>query len=84
MFIDSIDCGITALGCCNTPTCQKLGTSKSFVTVLVLVGIVQGASEKYLTISAKQAAQEHNYSLELLGNSYLFIYFVSFFKIIFI
>lgn len=65
--LGAIDCGITTLGWCNTPTCQKLGTVKAFLTVLILVGIVQGAAEKFVSISVEQAALEHDYNPDVVG-----------------
>lgn len=67
LFVGSIDCGITTLGWCNTPACQKLGTVKAFLTVLILVGIVYGAAEKFLSISVQQAALEHDYDPDVVG-----------------
>ncbi|KAG4066838.1 hypothetical protein HA402_012905 [Bradysia odoriphaga] len=58
---ESLDCGITAMRCCNTPACQKLGTSTLFVTLLIIIGIILGASERYFQLSARQAAVELNF-----------------------
>ncbi|XP_055644230.1 solute carrier organic anion transporter family member 74D [Toxorhynchites rutilus septentrionalis] len=58
---DSIDCGVTACGCCNGPGCQRLGTSTSFLIILSLAGFVQGGIESYFRISAQQAANEHGF-----------------------
>lgn len=69
IFVGSIDCGITALGWCNTPACQKLGTVKAFLTVLILVGIAHGTAEKFVSISVQQAALEHDYSPNVVGES---------------
>lgn len=66
---DSIDCGITALRCCNTTGCQKLGNKKTFLTILVLCGIAQGATESYFRISAKQAALAYGYDPQIIGES---------------
>lgn len=65
--IESLDCGVTAIGCCNSHGCQKLGTSKSFLIILSLIGIFQGAIERYFFISAKQAAVEFGYDPVLVG-----------------
>lgn len=67
MFPDTIDCGIKALNCCNTPRFRKLATTKTFLTVLILVAIVQGVSEKFVFISAEQAAFEHDYDENVIG-----------------
>lgn len=65
---ESLDCGITAMRCCNTPACQKLGTSTLFVTFLIFVGIILGMSERYFQLSARQAAVELNFQpVEILG-----------------
>ncbi len=73
---ESLDCGITAMRCCNTPACQKLGTSKLFVTLLIFVGIILGASERYFQLSARQAAVELNFQpVEILGNKFFFFFF---------
>lgn len=66
-ILDSIDCGITSLKCCNTPRCQKLGNKKTFLVVLILSGIIQGAIETYFRISAKQAAVQHEFSPIIIG-----------------
>ncbi|CRK86316.1 CLUMA_CG000032, isoform A [Clunio marinus] len=58
---DSIDCGISVLKCCNTPRCQKLANKKTFMIVLGICAILQGAIESYFRISAKKAAMIHNY-----------------------
>lgn len=64
---DSIDCGIKLIRCCTSARYQKLGTIASFVTVLVLIGIAQGTSEKYISISAQQAALEHDFDPNVVG-----------------
>lgn len=66
-FLDSVDCGIKVLKCCNTPRWRKLGTTKTFLTVLILLAIVQGISEKFISISAQQAALEHDYDPDIVG-----------------
>lgn len=66
---ESLDCGVTAMQCCNTPACQKLGTSKLFLTLLIFIGTILGASERYFQLSARQAAVELNFQpVEVLGN----------------
>lgn len=67
LVIDAIDCGIKKIGCCTSSRWQKLGTTKSFLTVLVLVAIVQGISEKFMWISAQQAALEHDFKYKVVG-----------------
>lgn len=57
---------------CNTPACHKLGNKTTMVIILILVGIIQGAVEQYLRISAKQAAVEHNFSTNALGKLIVF------------
>lgn len=42
------------------------------VLILIVVGIIQGAVEQYLRISAKQAAVEHNFSTNALGKVIVF------------
>lgn len=74
-FLESLDCGITAMGCCNTPGCQKLGTTKSFLTILIFAGIFQGAVETYFRISAKQAALTHSYDPQVVGKVLLILSF---------
>lgn len=64
---DSIDCGIKVLNCCNTQRWRKLGTTTTFLTVLILLAIVQGISEKFISISAQQAALEHDYDPDIIG-----------------
>lgn len=66
-FPDAVDCGIKAIQCCGSPRCQKLGTTTTFVSVLVLVAIIQGASEKLVSISIQQAALEHDYNPTVIG-----------------
>lgn len=63
-----MDCGIKVLNCCNTPRWRKLGTTKTFLTVLIFLAIVQGISEKFISISAQQAALEHDYDPDIIGN----------------
>lgn len=65
--LDAIDCGIKVLKCCNTPKCRKLGTTKTFLSVLILLAIVQGISEKFIAISAQQAALEHDFNSDVIG-----------------
>ena len=67
IFVDSIDCGIVALGCCNSPKCQKMGNKKTFTIILVLCGVIQGAIESYFRISAKQSALTHDYDPRIIG-----------------
>jgi hypothetical protein len=64
---DSIDCGITALKCCNTTAWQKLGNKKTFTIVLIFCALFQGAIESYFRISTKQAAMTHGYDPMLVG-----------------
>lgn len=64
---DSLDCGITAIRCCNSHGCQKLGNTKSFLIILSLVGIVQGAIERYFVVSARQAAVQFEYDPVVVG-----------------
>lgn len=66
---DQLDCGITALQCCNTPGCQRLGTTRNFVLVLGLVGLVQAAVERYFRISVRQAAAQFDYDPLVVGES---------------
>lgn len=56
------------LKCCNTAWCRKLGTTKTFLTVLIVLAIVQGISEKFILISAQQAVLEHDYDASVIGN----------------
>lgn len=70
-ILDSIDCGIKMLKCCNTPKWRKLGTTKAFLAVLILLAIVQGISEKFITISAQQAALEYDFNSNVIGEFYL-------------
>lgn len=82
IFLDSVDCGIKVLNCCNTPRCRLLGTTKTFLTILILLGIVQGICEKFITISVHQAALEHDFDANVIGKfqSWLLIFsFISFF-----
>lgn len=69
IFLDSVDCGIKLLRCCNTPRWRRLGTTKTFLTVLILLAIVQGISEKFISISAQQAALEHDYDPDIIGKA---------------
>lgn len=55
------------MNCCNTPRFRKFGTTKTFLTVLIFVAIVQGVSEKFVFISAEQAAFEHDYDENVIG-----------------
>ncbi|KAL7041620.1 hypothetical protein ACKWTF_000836 [Chironomus riparius] len=63
---DSIDCGIVALGCCNSPKCQKMGNKRTFTIILVLCGVIQGAIESYFRLSAKQSALTHDYDPRII------------------
>lgn len=63
------------LKCCNTPQCRKLGTTKTFLTVLIVLAIVQGISEKFITISAQQAALEHDYDPNVIGECSIVLIF---------
>lgn len=65
--LDSIDCGVTALKCCNSPSCQKMGSKKTFMIILIFCGIIQGAIEQYFRISAKQSALTHDYDPRIIG-----------------
>lgn len=67
IFVDSIDCGVTALGMCNSPKCQKMASKRTFMIVLISCGFIQGAIEMYFRISAKQAALTHDYNLNIVG-----------------
>lgn len=66
-ILDSVDCGIKLLKCCNTPRWRMLGTTKMFLTILILLGILQGISEKFFTISVHQAALEHDFDAKIIG-----------------
>ncbi|KAH8267525.1 hypothetical protein KR018_012498 [Drosophila ironensis] len=59
---DSVDCGITGLGWCRGPGCQKYARLRTFVAVLAITGTFQGACESYFRVSAKQAATEFGYN----------------------
>ncbi|KAH8413456.1 hypothetical protein KR009_011368 [Drosophila setifemur] len=59
---DSVDCGIKGLGWCRGPGCQKYARLRTFVLVLALAGMLQGACESYFRVSAKQAAFQFGYS----------------------
>lgn len=67
-FSDSIDCGITAIECCNGPGCRNLGTARLFLVVLSLIGIFQGAIEIYFLTTVRQAALDYNIDRVLVGN----------------
>lgn len=67
IILDQNDCGIKALNCCKTPRCFRLGTTRTFVAVLVLLAIVQGVAEKFVAISAHQAALEHDFHPDVVG-----------------
>lgn len=71
-ILDSIDCGITALKCCNTPGCQKLGNKRLFMAVLVFCALIQGAIETYFRISGKQAAMTHDFDPRIVGKYFAF------------
>lgn len=66
-FLDQVDCGIKALNCCNTKRCRQLGTTRTFLIVLIILAIVQGVSEKFIAISANQAALEHDFDPDVVG-----------------
>ncbi|XP_068150787.1 solute carrier organic anion transporter family member 1A1 isoform X1 [Drosophila tropicalis] len=59
---DSVDCGIKGLGWCRGPGCQKYARLRTFILVLALTGILQGACESYFRVSAKQAAFQFGYN----------------------
>lgn len=61
IFTDSLDCGITAIRCCNSHACQKLGTTRNFVVTLALIGLLQSAVERYFRLSVRQAAAQFDY-----------------------
>ncbi|XP_031618934.1 solute carrier organic anion transporter family member 74D isoform X2 [Contarinia nasturtii] len=63
---NSVDCGIQVLKCCDTPRWRQMGTTKTFLTVLILLAIVQGICEKFISISANQAALEHDYNPDII------------------
>uniref|UniRef100_A0A336KHU9 CSON010641 protein n=1 Tax=Culicoides sonorensis TaxID=179676 RepID=A0A336KHU9_CULSO len=63
---ESLDCGITAMGWCNSIGCQRLGNSNTFLTVLIVAGILQGAVETYFRISAKQLAVQYDFDPMLI------------------
>lgn len=65
--LDSIDCGVKVLKCCNTPFCRRMATMTWFLTVLVFIAITQGICEKYIIVSAQQAALEHDYDPKIVG-----------------
>lgn len=64
---DSIDCGITSLGWCNSISCQRLGNSNTFLAVFVVAGLLQGAVGTYFRISAKQVALQYDFDPILIG-----------------
>jgi hypothetical protein len=66
-FSDSIDCGVTALGMCNSPNCQKMANKRTFMIVIIFCGLIMGAIETYFRISAKQAAMTHDYDPQIVG-----------------
>lgn len=66
-FIDSLDCGITAWGWCNSLGCQRLGNSNTFLAVFVVAGILQGAVGTYFRISAKQVALQYDFDPNVIG-----------------
>lgn len=68
-YLDSIDCGITALRLCNTPSCQKMANKRTFMIILISCGLIQGAIEMYFRISTKQAALTHDYDPRIVGMS---------------
>ena len=85
VLLDSLDCGITAIGCCNTPGCQRMGNTKTFLTILILAGLLQGGVETYFRISAKQAALQNDYNPVIIGKILPWStrsFVVKFFKII--
>jgi hypothetical protein len=55
------------MGCCNGPSCQKMGTKTTFLTALIFAGILQGAVEIYFRVSARQAAIEYGYDPIVVG-----------------
>ena len=63
---EALDCGIVACRCCNSPACQKLGTTKSFLIVLIIAGIIQSAVEAYFKIAVEQAAVELDYESKVV------------------
>lgn len=65
--LDSIDCGIALCKCCNTPGCHKLGNKRTFLIVLVVCALIQGAIESYFRVSAKQAALNHDFDPRIVG-----------------
>lgn len=66
----SIDCGVQAIGCCNGPGCQKLGTIRTFLIIFSITGILQGAVDSYFRISVKQAALDYGFDAAIVGNSW--------------
>lgn len=72
MSPDSIDCGVLACNCCNTPGCQKMGTTRTFLAVLVVAAILHGAIETYFRVSAKQVALQYEYDPVVIGESFRF------------
>lgn len=77
--IESIDCGILAIGCCNTHGCQRMGTSKAFLIILVLVGIIQGAIERYFWLSAQSAALQFGYDTVIVRRFFCISLFRNYF-----
>lgn len=66
-ILDQVDCGIKAINCCNTKKWRQLGTTRTFLIVLIILAIVQGISEKFIAISAHQAALEHDFDPDVVG-----------------
>ncbi|XP_037902517.1 solute carrier organic anion transporter family member 2A1 [Hermetia illucens] len=62
----SIDCGVQAIGCCNGPGCQKLGTIRTFLIIFSITGILQGAVDSYFRISVKQAALDYGFDAAIV------------------
>lgn len=57
------------MGCCNSPGWQKLGNKKTFLIILVHIGLIHGAIETYFRISAKQAARYFDYDPVIVGKN---------------
>lgn len=60
-----------------------LGTTKTFLTILILLGVVQGISEKLLTISVHQAALEHDFDSKVIGKNPMNLQLIFVFRIIY-
>lgn len=48
-----------------------MGNKKTFLIVLVLIGLIHGAIETYFRISAKQAARYFDYDPEIVGEIFI-------------